>query len=70
MKISKLFKTGCTIISGYSNGIISYIPTAEIIKEGGYEANANCTTYGIHSRFANNAADVIYDWIKSHKHQN
>jgi len=64
MEICKIFKTGCTMVSGYSNGIISYIPTAEILKEGGYEAKANCITYGIHSRFAANAADVIVDWLK------
>lgn len=64
MEICRIFETGNTMISGYSNGIISYIPTAEILKEGGYEAKANCITYGIHSRFAANTSDVIVDNIK------
>lgn len=63
MALSNLFDTGCTLIVGYSNGVLSYIPTANILKEGGYEANANCISYGIHSCFASNVVEVLIDWL-------
>ena len=39
--ISSLFDDGYTIVVGYANGYIGYIPTPQIIEEGGYEPNTN-----------------------------
>ncbi|MCM8818224.1 MAG: neutral/alkaline non-lysosomal ceramidase N-terminal domain-containing protein [Candidatus Omnitrophica bacterium] len=38
LKIKGLSKKEKIIICGYSNGIVSYIPTSNAIEEGGYEA--------------------------------
>lgn len=37
LKIKELYKKEKLIICGYSNGVISYIPTSNAIEEGGYE---------------------------------
>ncbi|SDO37858.1 hypothetical protein SAMN04487897_11319 [Paenibacillus sp. yr247] len=37
LKIKKLFLNKTTIVLGYSNGVSTYIPTAKMALEGGYE---------------------------------
>ena len=37
-KIQRQFKKGHTLTFGYTNGEIGYIPDAEVLREGGYEA--------------------------------
>lgn len=38
--IKRLFSTMNVMVLGYSNGVPTYIPTRQILKEGGYEAEA------------------------------
>jgi hypothetical protein len=38
LKIKHQFKEGCTLPFGYTNGEVIYIPDAEVLREGGYEA--------------------------------
>ena len=64
--IRSLFGKGMTLVSGYSNGIISYIPTRKILMEGGYEAIANCSTYGLPACFEGNVEEVILKYFAKH----
>lgn len=38
MKLKQQFPALHWMVSGYSNGVYTYIPTAQIVQEGGYEA--------------------------------
>lgn len=38
--LKKLFPGGRTVVLGYSNGVPTYIPSARVLREGGYEAEA------------------------------
>lgn len=38
MYIKELFTSGDTMVLGYVNGCIGYLPTAKIVREGGYES--------------------------------
>lgn len=57
--IKKLYGDGYTIISGYSNGVVSYIPTRDIIREGGYEDFISYLGYGLPGSFDESVEDTI-----------
>lgn len=40
-----------SFILGYSNDVMAYIPTAEIVKEGGYEGESSQIAYGLPSKW-------------------
>ena len=46
LKLKQLFGNGAFVL-GYSNDVMSYIPSEIIIKEGGYEGNTSQTAYGL-----------------------
>ncbi|HEY3299043.1 MAG TPA: neutral/alkaline non-lysosomal ceramidase N-terminal domain-containing protein [Armatimonadota bacterium] len=49
---------------GYSNGVLAYIPTAEIIAQGGYEGETSCKPYGLPSVFKPEIEGLIKDTIR------
>lgn len=53
------FKKGTTLVLGYTNGSVSYIPTKKILAEGGYEAVCAYTKSGLPGPFTSEAADVL-----------
>ena len=48
-----------TVVAGYSNDVMCYIPTTQIIKEGGYEAVDSMIYYGQPGPFALDVEDRI-----------
>jgi len=40
LNISRMLQPTATIVLGYSNGVVTYLPTAKGLEEGGYEATA------------------------------
>ncbi len=40
LNIGRMLQPAVTIVLGYSNGVVTYLPTAKGLDEGGYEANA------------------------------
>jgi neutral ceramidase len=52
LRIEKQFPKHRIVVAGYSNDVMAYIPTAEILKEGGYEPVASMQGYGFPSPFA------------------
>jgi neutral ceramidase len=48
IKFKKIFGTD-TFIMGYSNDVMSYIPSLTILKEGGYEGNTSQMAFGLHT---------------------
>jgi neutral ceramidase len=56
--IKKLFGNGKMIVLGYTNGVMSYIPTAKMLAEGGYEAECNYF-FGLQGPFVPEIEDII-----------
>lgn len=48
-----------TFVMGYSNDVMSYIPTALILREGGYEGAHAHMVYGLPSNWASDIESVI-----------
>lgn len=46
-------------IMGYSNDVMAYIPSATILREGGYEGKTSQIVYGLPSTWASNIESVI-----------
>jgi hypothetical protein len=59
--IRELYKSGDTMVLGYANGCIGYIPTAKIIQEGGYESLRTRFV----EPFAENAEVVLLERLKN-----
>jgi neutral ceramidase len=50
-------------VAGYSNEVQCYIPTAKILKEGGYEPETSMIYYGLPGPFAENVELKIFSGI-------
>ncbi|WP_020473191.1 neutral/alkaline non-lysosomal ceramidase N-terminal domain-containing protein [Zavarzinella formosa] len=50
---------GMKWIAGYSNDVIAYIPSARVLKEGGYEADSSQVYYGLPTKWAPAIEDII-----------
>lgn len=46
-------------ITGYANDVMSYIPSARVLKEGGYEADSSQIYYGLPTKYAPAIEDKI-----------
>jgi hypothetical protein len=47
------------IVAGYSNGVISYIPSERVLREGGYEAADSIVYYGLPAPYASGVEDRV-----------
>jgi neutral ceramidase len=47
LRIKREFGGKGIIVAGYSNDVMSYIPSLRVLKEGGYEANDSMIYYGL-----------------------
>ena len=50
-------------VAGYSNEVQCYIPTAKVLKEGGYEPETSMVYYGLPGPFATNVEENIFNAI-------
>ncbi|WP_127578883.1 neutral/alkaline non-lysosomal ceramidase N-terminal domain-containing protein [Paenibacillus koleovorans] len=62
LMIKNLFGNGQTLVLGYTNGVFCYVPTAQMIHEGGYEATCNFF-FGLHGPFVPEIEDIIVGQI-------
>lgn len=46
-------------VMGYSNDVMSYIPSARVLKEGGYEADSSQIYYGMPGKWSTSIEDAI-----------
>jgi Neutral/alkaline non-lysosomal ceramidase. len=51
------------IFAGYSNDVMSYIPSARVLKEGGYEAVDSMVYYGMPGSYAPDVEDRVFTAI-------
>jgi len=63
LKMKKEYSNENLFVGGYCNEVMCYIPTQNILKEGGYEANTSMIYYGLPGPFANNAEEKIVTTI-------
>jgi len=54
-----------TFVMGYSNDVMSYIPTAEILKEGGYESIAAQQAYGLPSKWKPEIEKMVLNEVET-----
>jgi Neutral/alkaline non-lysosomal ceramidase, N-terminal len=50
-------------IAGYSNDVMAYIPSARVLKEGGYEADSSQVYYGMPTKWSPEIEDLIIDKV-------
>ncbi|SMO62446.1 neutral/alkaline non-lysosomal ceramidase N-terminal domain-containing protein [Fodinibius sediminis] len=50
-----------SIVMGYSNDVMAYIPTAEVLHEGGYEGASSQVVYGLPSTWSYDIETTIMD---------
>ena len=46
-------------IAGYSNDVVAYIPSARVLKEGGYEADSSQVYYGMPAKWSPKIEEII-----------
>lgn len=61
-RIKALYPHGRTIVLGYSNAVFCYIPTAQMVGEGGYEAECNFF-FGIAGPFLPEIEQTLLDGV-------
>jgi len=62
--IKSLSNTRRLLPLGYSNDVIAYIPTAQILSEGGYEAESSCPIFGLPGPFKPELEDLVKNAVK------
>lgn len=53
-----------TFVMGYSNDVMAYIPTTEILQEGGYEGLSSQRAYGMPGKWNSNIEPLIYGELR------
>jgi neutral ceramidase len=59
LRIKREFRGEPMIVAGYSNDVMCYIPTARVLREGGYEAVDSMAYYGQSGPFAGDVEERI-----------
>ena len=59
LRIKKEYGSKGIIVAGYSNDVMSYIPSLRVLKEGGYEAADAMTYYGLPGPYNEEVEDRI-----------
>jgi len=59
LRTKREFPRETTVVAGYSNDVMCYIPTAQVLKEGGYEAVDSMVYYGQPGPFAPDVEDRV-----------
>jgi hypothetical protein len=59
LRIKREFGSKGIIVAGYSNDVMSYIPSLRVLKEGGYEADQSMIYYGLPGPYDEQVEDRI-----------
>jgi neutral ceramidase len=59
LRIKREFGSKGIIVAGYSNDVMSYIPSLRVLKEGGYEADQSMIYYGLPGPYDGEVEDHI-----------
>lgn len=65
LRLKKEVSTSRTLwVMGYANDVMSYIPSARVLKEGGYEADSSQIYYGMPGKWSTTIEDTIVAKVK------
>ena len=64
LRIKREFSRERLIVAGYSNDVMAYIPTAAMLKEGGYEPVTSMRYYDFPSPFAPDVEERVMSSVK------
>jgi len=64
LRIKREFGSKGIIVAGYSNDVMSYIPSLRVLKEGGYEANDSMIYYGLPGPYDEQVEDRIMTTVR------
>jgi neutral ceramidase len=64
LQIKRAFPKERMIVTGYSNDVMAYIPTAAMLKEGGYEPVTSMRYYGLPSPFAADVEERVINGVR------
>jgi neutral/alkaline ceramidase-like enzyme len=68
LRIKKEFGAEGILVAGYSNDVMSYIPSLRVLKEGGYEPDTSMIYYGLPGPYNEEVEDrvmaAVYDVMK------
>jgi hypothetical protein len=64
LRTKQAFPKRKLIVAGYSNDVMCYIPTARILKEGGYEAVDSMVYYGQPTPFTPQVEDMVMGAVR------
>ena len=65
LRAKKEFGEQGLIVAGYSNDVMSYIPSRRILKEGGYEAEDSMIYYGQPGRYTEEVEEIIFGAMRN-----
>lgn len=63
LRVKKEYGSKGIIVAGYSNDVMSYIPSARVLKEGGYEASGAMLYYGLPGPYTDEVEERIFGAI-------
>lgn len=65
LRIAREYPKERIVVAGYSNDVMAYIPTAAMLKEGGYEPVSSMAFYGFPSPFAEDVEDKVMAGVRA-----
>ncbi len=65
LRVKKEFPSEPTVVAGYSNDVMCYIPTEKVLAEGGYEADSSMIYYGQPGPFAQGVEQRIIETVRT-----
>ncbi len=63
LRVKKTYGSKHIIVAGYSNDVMSYIPSLRVLKEGGYEADTSMIYYGMPGPYDEDVEERIFSAI-------
>ncbi|MEP7363871.1 MAG: neutral/alkaline non-lysosomal ceramidase N-terminal domain-containing protein [Acidobacteriota bacterium] len=65
LRVKREFPKQRLIVAGYSNDVMSYIPSVRVLREGGYEADSSMIYYGLPGPCAEDVEESIVGSVKA-----
>ncbi len=64
LRIKKEFGAKGLVVAGYSNDVMSYIPSLRVLQEGGYEADGSMIYYGLPGPYSQEVEDRVMGAVR------
>jgi hypothetical protein len=65
LRIKQEYGSKGIVIAGYSNDVMSYIPSLRVLKEGGYEARDSMIYYGMPGPYSETVEERVMEAVRS-----